>query len=95
MSVDKDTVRQIAKLARIRVEDAEAEALVGEMNNLLTWIEQLGELDTTSVPPMTSVVEVQTPLRQDQVNDGGYAQQVTANAPESVHDFYVVPKVVE
>jgi|TARA_R110002072_G_scaffold11668_3_gene52295 aspartyl-tRNA(Asn)/glutamyl-tRNA(Gln) amidotransferase subunit C len=95
MSVDKDTVRQIAKLARIRVEDTEAQALVGEMNNLLTWIEQLGELDTTSVPPMTSVVEVRVPLRQDQVTDGGYADQVIANAPDAVHDFYVVPKVVE
>lgn len=95
MSVDKDTVRKIAKLARIRVEDGEAEALVGELNNILSWVEQLSELDTDGVQAMTSVVEVKLPQREDVVTDGGYSEKVTANAPESQMGFYVVPKVVE
>lgn len=95
MSVDVDTVRRIAKLARIRVEDAQAESLVGELNNILAWVEQLGELDTEGVPPMTSVVAQKLQLRQDEVTDGGYPDDIVANAPERAHGFFVVPKVVE
>ena len=95
MSVDVDTVRRIAKLARIRVEDAQAESLVGELNNILAWVEQLGELDTDGVAPMTSVVEQKLALRADAVTDGGYPDDVVANAPEGAHGFFVVPKVVE
>lgn len=95
MSVDLDTVRHIAKLARLRVEPAQAEALVGELNNILDWMEQLGELDTAGVPPMTSVVERSQPLREDVVTDGGDAEPILKNAPETAHDFFVVPKVVE
>jgi len=95
MSVDLDTVRHIAKLARLRVEPAQAEALVGELNNILAWVEQLGELDTDGVPPMTSVVERGLPLREDAVTDGGDAAAVLQNAPETAQGFYVVPKVVE
>ena len=95
MSVDVDTVRRIARLARIRVEDAQAEGLVGELNNILAWVEQLGELDTEGVPPMTSVVEQKLHLRQDVVTDGGRPDDIVANAPESAQGFFVVPKVVE
>ncbi len=95
MAIDRATVAQIAKLARIRVADAQLDALAGELNNILTWIEQLSELDTEGVEPMTSVVEVTLPRRADVVSDGGIPNQVVANAPESAHGFFVVPKVVE
>jgi aspartyl-tRNA(Asn)/glutamyl-tRNA(Gln) amidotransferase subunit C len=95
MAVDKDTVAHIAKLARIQVDEAEREALAGELSNILGWVEQLSELDTENVRPMTSVVEMRLPLRQDEVTDGGRADDMVANAPEAAHGFYVVPKVVE
>ncbi len=95
MSVDKDTVAKIASLARIRVDENQSEALAGELSNILVWIEQLSELDTDGVEPMTSVVSMTLPLRKDTVTDGGYPDKVTANAPEAAHGFYAVPKVVE
>ena len=95
MSVDKDTVAKIARLARVRVEESQQEALAGELSNILGWIEQLSELDTEGVEPMTSVVSMKLPLRDDAVTDGGYPDRVTANAPEAAHGFYAVPKVVE
>ncbi|WP_343562549.1 Asp-tRNA(Asn)/Glu-tRNA(Gln) amidotransferase subunit GatC [Kiloniella sp. b19] len=95
MSVDKATVAKIAKLARIRVEEDKQEALSDELSKILDWVEQLSEIDTDGVEPMTSVVEMFQPQRTDEVNDGGYAKRVTSNAPESAHDFYAVPKVVE
>jgi len=95
MSVDKETVAKIARLARVRVDESHKEALAKELSNILGWIEQLSELDTDGVEPMTSVVSMQLPLRDDKVSDGGYADKVTANAPEAAHGFYAVPKVVE
>ena len=95
MSVDKDTVAKIARLARVRVDESHTEALAGELSNILGWIEQLSELDTEGVEPMTSVVSMKLPLRADEVTDGGYPERVTANAPEAAHGFYAVPKVVE
>ena len=95
MSVDVDTVRRIARLARVKVEDAQAEALVGELNNILAWVEQLNELDTEGVPPMTSVVEMDLPLRADAVTDGGQTADIVRNAPDRSGDFFTVPKVVE
>ena len=95
MAVGRATVAQIAKLARIRVPEAQLDALSGELSNILTWIEQLSELDTEGVEPMTSVVEVTLPRRPDVVTDGGYPDKVVANAPEAAHGFFVVPKVVE
>ncbi len=95
MAVDRATVAQIAKLARIRVPEDQLDALSGELSNILTWIEQLSELDTEGVAPMTSVVEVTLPRRPDVVTDGGYRDKVVANAPEAAHGFFVVPKVVE
>ncbi len=95
MAVDRATVAQIAKLARIRVPEEDLDALAGELSHILTWIEQLNELDTEGVAPMTSVVEVTLPRRADAVTDGGYPDKVVANAPEAAHGFFVVPKVVE
>ena len=95
MSVDKETVAKIARLARVRVDESHTDSLAKELSNILGWIEQLSELDTEGVEPMTSVVSMKLPLREDQVTDGGYPDKVTANAPEAAHDFYAVPKVVE
>lgn len=95
MAVDKDTVAHIAKLARIRVEPEQQKTLTHELSNILRWVEQLSELDTEGVEPMTSVVEMTLKMRDDVVADGNRQADVLANAPESKHGFYVVPKVVE
>ena len=95
MAVDRATVAQIAKLARIRVPEDQLDALSGELSNILTWIEQLDELDTEGVEPMTSVVAVELPKRADTVTDGGYPDKVVANAPEAAQAFFAVPKVIE
>ncbi|WNK01343.1 Asp-tRNA(Asn)/Glu-tRNA(Gln) amidotransferase subunit GatC [Thalassospiraceae bacterium LMO-JJ14] len=95
MSLTKDDVRKIAFLARIRVPDERLEPLAGELNNIVGWVEQLGEIDTAGVAPMTSVVEIETPMRDDLVTDGGMPEKVLANAPDGEGRFYGVPKVVE
>lgn len=95
MSVDIDTVKRIARLARIAVTEDEAEHLKGELNTILGWVEQLGELDVADVEPMTSVVQVDMKKREDIVIDGGIADQIVANAPETEDHYFVVPKVVE
>ena len=95
MSVDTKTVRRIAKLARIRVTDAELPKLQGELNAILQWIEMLGEVEVTDVAPLTSIVDRKLHLRPDEVSDGGRADDVVANAPIQDDHFYVVPKVVE
>jgi aspartyl-tRNA(Asn)/glutamyl-tRNA(Gln) amidotransferase subunit C len=95
MSVDADTVRRIARLARIRIEESEVEAYAGELNAILGFVEQLGEVDVTGVEPMTSVTPMALRRREDKVTDGGYAERIVANAPLSEDDFFVVPKVVE
>ncbi len=95
MAVDKATVAKIAKLARLRVPEENLDGLAGELNNILGWIEQLSELDTDGVEPMTSVVAM-TPLqRDDTVTDGGRPEDVVRNAPEAVGGYFVVPKVIE
>ncbi len=95
MAVDRATVAQIAKLARIRVPEEDLDALAGELSHILTWIEQLNELDTEGVAPMTSVVAMEPPRRADVVSDGGYPEKIVKNAPEAAHGFFAVPKVVE
>jgi aspartyl-tRNA(Asn)/glutamyl-tRNA(Gln) amidotransferase subunit C len=95
MSLDKATVAHIARLARLQVPEAELEVLAGELSNILGWIEQLNEVDTADVPPMASVVDVTLPQRADEITDGGYRDDVLANAPESTEGYFVVPKVVE
>lgn len=95
MSLDKDTVRSIATLARIEVADDELDHLAGELSNILKFVEQLGEVDTTGIQPMASVAAIGLPMRDDIVTDGGYADKVLANAPEGEEGFFTVPKVVE
>jgi aspartyl-tRNA(Asn)/glutamyl-tRNA(Gln) amidotransferase subunit C len=95
MSVDSATVRKIAGLARIAMSDAEVEAMVPELNNILGWIEQLGEVDTSDVAPMTAVIPNTLRLRDDVVTDGNVRDKVLANAPAPEHGFFGVPKVIE
>ena len=95
MSLDKATVARIAHLARIRIPDQRLDALTGELANILTWIEQLAEVDTADVPPMTSVTDRKLPRRADEVTEGGEAGRVLANAPAAERGFFTVPKVVE
>jgi aspartyl-tRNA(Asn)/glutamyl-tRNA(Gln) amidotransferase subunit C len=95
MSVDSATVRKIASLARIAVTEAQVEAMVPELNNILGWIEQLGEVDTSGVEPMTAVIANTLRLRDDVVTDGGVREAVLANAPQAEHGFFTVPKVIE
>ncbi len=95
MSLDKATVRNIARLARLRVDEDRLEPLARELNNILGWIEQLNEVDTEAVEPMTSIVAMKLRWRDDRVTDGGQAETVTANAPTHDRGFFAVPKVVE
>ncbi|HWU25092.1 MAG TPA: Asp-tRNA(Asn)/Glu-tRNA(Gln) amidotransferase subunit GatC [Rhizomicrobium sp.] len=95
MSVDKDTVRRIARLARLALEEERVEPMANELNQILDWVRQLEELDVAGVAPMTSVVKQKLKMRNDAVTDGGSAEAVTANAPLAEDHFFVVPKVVE
>jgi len=95
MALDTDTVRRVARLARIHIPDDELANLASELSNIIGWVEQLAEVDTDGVEPMTSVVEMDLRQRVDEVNDGGYPERVLANAPDAVDGFFVVPKVVE
>jgi len=95
MALDTDTVRRIARLARIHVDDAELAPLADELNNILGWIEQLDEVDTDGVAPMTSAVEMVQRLRADEMNDGDLQEDVLANAPDPTDGFFTAPKVVE
>ena len=105
MSLDKDTVARIARLARLKVPDDELAPLAGELSGILAWIEQLNEVDTRNVEPMSSVSDVTLPMRADQVTDGGIAEKILANAPEgavyieptdkNAGGFFTVPKVME
>ncbi len=95
MSLDSATVRRIARLARIHVEDAEAEQLAGELNGILGWIEQLNEVDVDGIDPLTGAAQMAMRLRPDVVTDGGIPELVLGNAPDRAGAFYAVPKVVE
>jgi aspartyl-tRNA(Asn)/glutamyl-tRNA(Gln) amidotransferase subunit C len=95
MSVDVATVRRIAHLARIAVDEREVEKLRGELNAILGWVEQLKEVDVAGVEPMTSVTPMKLKTRADEVTDGGEAAAVLANAPQTAEGFFLVPKVVE
>jgi aspartyl-tRNA(Asn)/glutamyl-tRNA(Gln) amidotransferase subunit C len=95
MSVSSEQVRHIAKLARIAMSEEELEKLVPELNNILGWVEQLGEVNTDGVEPLTAVIDQKLRLRDDIVNDGNIRDDVLANAPEAQHGFFAVPKVIE
>jgi len=105
MSLDKETVARIARLARLKVPEEELAPLAGELSGILAWIEQLNEVDTTNIEPLASVSDVTLPMREDKVTDGDIAEKVLANAPggavyidstdKNVGGFFTVPKVVE
>ena len=95
MAVDRDTVRRIAALARIRVPEADLDKLAGELGNIINWVEQLAAVKTESVAPMASVAHMTLRRRADQVTDGGIRDKILANAPEADDGFFAVPKVVE
>jgi aspartyl-tRNA(Asn)/glutamyl-tRNA(Gln) amidotransferase subunit C len=95
MQVDQATVKRIARLARIKITDEETKGLEKELSGILQWVEQLDEVETTDVEPMTRVVPIDLKKRKDVVDDGGIADDVTANAPMKEDHLFVVPKVVE
>ncbi len=95
MSVDKDTVRRIAGLARLAVPEEKLQPLAGELNGIFNWVEMLNEVNVEGVAPMTSVVAQKLKWRPDVVNDGGVGEALMQNAPEHEGTFFVVPKVVE
>ena len=95
MAIDAATVKKVASLARIREPEERLEALAAELNGILAWIEQLNEVDTAGVEPMTSVVDAKLPLRADVVSEPGDPARILANAPKIERNFFVVPKVVE
>lgn len=95
MSIDIETARRVAKLARIKVEDDHLPELAQEFNNILGFIEQLNEVDVEGVEPMTSVTPMRLKRRTDEVTDGGMQDRILANAPDAREGFFAVPKVVE
>ncbi len=95
MSVDKETVRRIARLARLKLEEERVEPMMEELNGILAWVEQLKEVDVEGIPPMTSVVEQRLKMRDDVVTEPDNADALMVNAPGGEDHFFVVPKVVE
>ena len=95
MTIDAATVRKVARLARIAQPEETVEQLARELSGIMDWIEQLGEVDTDGVEPMTSAVKTPLPMREDVVTDGGDPARVMSNAPKTANNFFVVPKVVE
>jgi len=95
MAIDVETVRKVTRLAHILQPEERLAPLAAELSGIMAWIEQLGEVDTDGVEPMTSAVATPLPMRDDVVTDGGDAASVLANAPRTSHGFFVVPKVVE
>ena len=95
MPLDKNDVRRVAFLARIRVDEDDLEPVAKDLNNIIGWVEQLSEVDTDGVAPMTGVAGMTMKQREDVVTDGGDPDKVLRNAPDRVNDFFTVPKVVE
>ncbi|HSV03881.1 MAG TPA: Asp-tRNA(Asn)/Glu-tRNA(Gln) amidotransferase subunit GatC [Phenylobacterium sp.] len=95
MAIDAATVRKVARLARIAEPQDRLEPLAKELSGILDWIEQLNEVDTDGVEPMTTAIHTPLPMREDAVTDGGDPARVLANAPKTKDNFFVVPKVVE
>lgn len=95
MSIDKNTVGKIARLARIKVTEQEKDVLSAELSNILKMIEELNAVNTDGVEPLTSVVQMQMFEREDKVTDGAIPEKILSNAPEAAAGFFVVPKVVE
>ena len=95
MAIDNETVKRVAFLSRLKVEDEKIEATKEEFNKILNWIEELNEVNTDNVEPLISVNDMTLRLREDQITDGNYQEAVLANAPDKEYDYFAVPKVVE
>ena len=95
MALDKATIARIAALARIRLSEFEIEPLADELSQILNWVEELNEVDTTGVPPMASAAAASLPMRDDAVTDGNCPDAILSNAPKATRGFFAVPKVVE
>ncbi len=95
MSVDLNTVKRVAKLARIAVTEEQADKMVGELNTIIGFVEQLNEVDVEGIEPMTSVVDMTMRKREDKITDGNKADDVVANAPATEDHYFMVPKVIE
>lgn len=95
MSVNEAQVRHVAKLARLALGEAEIARMVPELNNILDWVEQLAEVDTDGIEPLTAVIDIPERLRDDVVDDGGVRDKILLNAPDAQHGFFAVPKVIE
>ena len=95
MSVNEQQVRHVARLARLALGDDEIAKMVPELNNILNWVEQLAEVDTDGVEPLTAVIDNKLRLRDDVVNDGNVRDDILKNAPDAQHGFFAVPKVIE
>lgn len=95
MSIDKETVRKVANLARLKLNEEQLERYTPQVAGIVKWVEMLGEVNTDNVAPLANVVNSDLQLRPDVINDGGYQKEILANAPESMEGFFVVPKVVE
>ena len=95
MSLDKNTVEKVAKLAHIRMNDEELDRMAPKLSGILKFVEQLGEVDTENVEPLANVVDITLSLREDTITDGSYPEKILANAPEETQSYFVVPKIVE
>tara|TARA_B100000686_G_scaffold348500_1_gene439694 strand:- start:6618 stop:6905 length:288 start_codon:yes stop_codon:yes gene_type:complete len=95
MSLDKSILERVAYLARIKINESEIDSIIGELNNIMSWIEKLKEVNIDNVEPMTGVLNVPLRERNDEVNDGGYQEKVVKNSPEKIDNSYSVPKVIE
>lgn len=95
MSIDIDTARKVAHLARIKVAEEDLPKLAGQLSGILTFMEQLNEVDVEGIEPMTSVTPMRLKRREDVVTDGGYPEKILSNAPDAREGFFAVPKVVE
>lgn len=95
MAIDKETVKRVAFLSRLKIEDEKIAATEQEFNKILTWIEQLNEVDTENVEPLVSVNDGQIVCRKDEITEGNQAEAVLANAPQAEYGYFIVPKVVE
>jgi aspartyl-tRNA(Asn)/glutamyl-tRNA(Gln) amidotransferase subunit C len=95
MSLDPKAVAKVANLARLKITDEEAKEYGSKLSSIIDFVEQLSEVNTDNVKPLASVVDITLRLREDEVTDGGYQKEILANAPETLENFFVVPKVVE
>lgn len=95
MALDKATVKKVATLARLAMDDAQLDRMAPQVSGIINWIEQLAEVNTDNVEPLSSVVDITLPLRKDEVNDGGCMEKILANAPEATQGYFVVSKIVE